>query len=199
MGKKDPRIDAYIAQAGSFAQPVLKHLRKLIHQGCPDVEETIKWSRPFFEYKGPFCFFAAFTRHCHFGFWQDLGGVIDEGKSEQARGDLKKIETTADLPSDEVLLQYLRDAVALRDAPKSKTPRTSKSAKPIPALPSDFRAALAKNKKAVAAFEAFPPSHQREYIEWIDGAKREETRSRRIATAVEWIGEGKSQNWRYKK
>ena len=54
MPTKDPRVDAYIAQAQPFARPILRHLRKVVHAGCPDVVETMKWRMPHFDYKGPF-------------------------------------------------------------------------------------------------------------------------------------------------
>ena len=83
MENADPRIDAYIAKAGDFAKPVLTHLRKLVHQACPDVVETIKWGFPFFDYNGSVCQMAAFKEHMGFGFWKqkqlnDPGKLIKE-------------------------------------------------------------------------------------------------------------------------
>jgi len=200
MGKKDPRVDHYIAASADFAQPILKHLRKLVHEGCPDLEETIKWRMPFFQYKGLLCGMAAFKAHVAFVFWRDVKQVIESDKSDEAMGQLGRIARREDLPADDTLLSSIRQAVALRDAPaaKAKTGARAKPKSEAP-VPPDLKAALAKNQKASATFKAFPPSHRREYIEWIVSAKREETRNRRIATAVEWLSEGKSQNWRYEK
>jgi hypothetical protein len=55
MPKKDPRVDAYIARAQPFAQPILIHIRKVVHAAVPEVQETMKWSSPHFDYKGIFC------------------------------------------------------------------------------------------------------------------------------------------------
>lgn len=200
MGKKDPRVDAFITDSAGFAQPLLKHLRKLVHQACPEADETIKWRMPFFQYKGLLCGMAAFKQHVAFVFWRDVKGVVGKNKAdvEKAMGQLGRITSRADLPSDAVLLGYLRQAVALRDSGKSPKPSAAKAkAKPAPAVPPELKAALAKNQKAAETFAAFAPSHRREYIDWITDAKREETRQRRIATAIEWLSEGKSQNWRY--
>lgn len=200
MGKKDPRVDAYIAASADFAQPILKHLRKVIHQGCSDLVETIKWGMPFFEYKGPLCGMAAFKQHAAFFFWRDVKDVIVEPKDEGVMGQLGRIRTRADLPSEDLLRGYVSQAVALRDAPKAlREPVTRPKVKPVPPVPAALKTALAKNPRASSAFAAFSPSHRREYIEWIMGAKREETRDRRIATAIEWIAEGKNHNWRYEK
>jgi uncharacterized protein YdeI (YjbR/CyaY-like superfamily) len=64
-------------------------------------------------------------------------------------------------------------------------------------VPQDLKSALARNAKARAAFEGFSPSHRREYVEWIEDAKRDDTRRKRLATAIEWMGEGKPRNWKY--
>jgi uncharacterized protein YdeI (YjbR/CyaY-like superfamily) len=209
MGTKDPRVDEYIGKAAEFAQPILKKLRSLVHKGCPDVVETIKWGMPAFDYKGPLCGMAAFKKHCAFGFWKaallfaDKERAKDEGISKLTWGapgrDPKKacIESVDDLPSDAVFLKLLKEAVRLNDD-GVKVPSTKTRRKPLP-MPDDFKAALKKSKKAAANFEDLAPSHKREYIEWIIEAKREETRQRRIATAVEWISEGKSQNWKYER
>jgi uncharacterized protein YdeI (YjbR/CyaY-like superfamily) len=66
-------------------------------------------------------------------------------------------------------------------------------------VPPELVAWLAKNRKARANFEAYPPSHKPENNEWIGEAKREETRAARVKQAVEWIAEGKSRNWKYQK
>jgi hypothetical protein len=42
MKTTDKRVDAYIAKAAEFAQPILRGLREIAHKGCPDVEETMK-------------------------------------------------------------------------------------------------------------------------------------------------------------
>src|SRR5689334_6045625 len=147
MPQKDPRIDAFIAKSADFAKPILTHLRKLIHAECPDVVETIKWGMPFFEYKGQLCHLAAFKAHCSFGFWkgQLLFGRKPGGADDEGMGHFGKLTKVSDLPSDKVLMGYIKKAVALNDAGiKKPTPR--------PAVPKDlvvpgyFKASLAKNK-----------------------------------------------------
>ncbi len=199
MGKKDPRIDAYIAKSADFAKPILTHLRKLVHQGCPEVVETIKWSAPHFDYKGILCSMAAFKAHCAFGFWR--GQLIfgdNGGKAEEAMGHFGRIASTGDLPDDKTILGYIRKAVALADeGGNGLAKKTVRTPKPPVKVPPKLAAALKKNKQARATFEAFSPSHRREYVEWITEAKTGETRNRRLETAMLWLAQGKSRNWKY--
>ena len=193
-------VDAKIAGAAGFAQPVMRHLRELVHRAGP-VEETIKWGRPFFLYKGAIlCFMAAFSKHCSFGFWtptmrkrlRAAGIDLDESS-----GSLGRITSVADLSKDGVLPGFLREAMREIDAggPVAAKPRRAvRTELPVPV---ELVVALKKNKAAAAAFRGFPPSHRREYIEWVGEAKREETRAKRVATAVEWLAEGKPRNWKY--
>ena len=189
MPKKDPRVDAYIAKSSDFAKPILQRIRKLVHQACPQVEEDIKWKSPFFMYKGMFAAMMAFKAHCTLIF-PGNGKLILGGKEAAFR----RLTTLADLPADTVLLSYLRNAVELKEA--GIKPARAKAKKAL-VVPMDFLAALRKNKKALAVFENFSPSHKREYVEWIVEAKREETRIRRIQSALEMLTAGKSRNWKY--
>lgn len=196
--KADPRLDAYIAEAAPFAQPILRHLRKLIHRACPDVEESVKWSHPSFGYHGILCGMAAFKAHVGFGFWhQSMVKILgdDGGKAEQAMGSMGRIMSLADLPPDAAMIGYIQTAAKLNASGEKARPKPKP--KPALAVPDDLATALKKNKKAAATFEKFPPSHRRDYIEWITEAKREETRQKRLATTIEWLAEGKSRNWKY--
>jgi uncharacterized protein YdeI (YjbR/CyaY-like superfamily) len=201
----NPKVDAYCAKAQPFAQPILAHLRDLIHKACPDVEETIKWSRPFFQYRGAIlCNMSAFKEHCSFGFWgEEIGAVLREAAvlKNGGMGSLGRITSVADLPSDKQMLGWIRQAAAFVDSGQYTSPIVArhKVVKPKPSLdtPAEFKAALQRNKKAAAVFAAFSPTCKREYVEWIAEAKRQETRDKRIATAVEWIAEGKQRNWKY--
>ena len=204
MGTKDDRIDAYIAKSADFAKPVLTHLRKLVHQACPDVEEKIKWGCPHFDYKGPFCNMAAFKNHCAFGFWK--GTLIPElkGKVEQmgntTMGHLGQLKSLKDLPSDKVLLGYIKKAVELNDKGVKAPARTKSGEKKKDVeVPDELLAALKKNKKALEVWKAFSPSKIREYAEWIADAKTEDTKKKRLETSVEWVAEGKSRHWKYQK
>jgi uncharacterized protein YdeI (YjbR/CyaY-like superfamily) len=196
MGKRDTRVDAYIAKAAPFAQPILKHLREIVHGACPDVEETIKWSMPFFDYRGALCHFAAFKQHCAFGFWKGKLLFGGDPLSEDAMGQFGRIASLADLPPKKVLTAYVKQAAKLNES-GVKLAKPKAAPKALPKAPDDLLAALKKNKKALATYEAFSPSSQREYVDWITGAKREETRAKRLADAVAWMAEGKQRNWKY--
>lgn len=198
MSKKDPRVDAYIAKAAPFAQPILKHLRKIAHTGCPQLEETIKWGMPFFDYKGMLCHMAAFKQHCAFGFWKSsqlFDGAL-EGESE-AMGNFGRITKVEDLPAEKVLIDYVRKAAQLNDS-GVKRPAKKKPAKPAApvVVPDYFATALRMNKKAQAAFDAFTPYQRKDYVDWIVEAKRNGTRESRLAAALEWIAEGKTRHWK---
>jgi uncharacterized protein YdeI (YjbR/CyaY-like superfamily) len=204
---RDPRVDAYIAKAQPFAQPILTHIRKLVHKGCPPVEETIKWSRPFFEYKGNIlCNMSAFREHCSLGFWgQEIAAVLREVKlvlPGDGMGTFGKITRIDDLPAEKEIVGWIRKAAGFVDSGQYTSPISArrtvvKPAKPALKTPPEFSAALKKSKRAAAAFASFSPSCKREYMEWIAEAKRAETRDKRIAAAVEWIAEGKQRNWKY--
>lgn len=197
MPSHDPRIDAYIARQGDFARPILEHVRALVHEGCPGVEETMKWSMPTFVHAGGIlCGMAAFKQHASFGFWKHAL-VVGEGEPREGMGSYGKLTSVADLPPKKTLLAHVRKAAKLNEE-GVKTPAARNSApKPPPEAPEDLAAALKKNAKARKAFEGFPPSAQRDYVEWIVEAKREETRAKRLAQAVEWMAEGKRRNWKY--
>jgi len=198
MATKDPRVDEYIAKAADFAKPILNHLRQLVHRACPDIEETIKWGMPFFLYKGMLCHMAAFKQHCALGFWNSKM-VLGEAATadESSMGHFGRITALKDLPSDKVLLGYLRKAVELNEAGVKKPEPPRSKAKRALAVPPDLQRELKKNAKARAAFEKFSPSHRREYVQWITEAKRGETRAKRLATTLQWLAEGKSRNWKY--
>jgi uncharacterized protein YdeI (YjbR/CyaY-like superfamily) len=199
MAKKDPRVDAYLDQAAPFAAPMLKRLRRLVHQGCPAVEESIKWQSPFFLYRGKIlCFFAEFKAHIAFGFWgpEMKKRLIGDG-IKAGRGLLGRIQSPADLPDDRTILGYIKAAKAIHDAGTS-TP-VVRARKPALPSPPDLVAALRGNRAAAAHWEKFSPSARRDYIEWLTEAKRDETREQRLLTTIEWVGEGKRRNWKYEK
>ena len=198
MGKRDPRVDAYIAKSAEFARPILTTIRETVHASCPDVVEEMKWSFPHFTYKGMLCSMASFTHHAAFGFWKaEL--VLGRGKERDAMGHFGRLTKPSDLPSKTVLAGYVKTAAALNDA-GVKVPRAPKRAAPKAVkVPSDLTAALKKNKKAQSGFGAMSPSHKREYVEWITGAKSDETRGRRLAQAIEWMADGKARNWKYER
>lgn len=199
MPKIDPRVDAYIKKSPPFAQPILAHLRTMVHAAVPDVQETMKWSSPHFDYKGIFCGMSAFKQHVGFGFWK--AGLMKEvlpGSGLSSAGQFGRITSLDDLPNDRELAKIIKFARKLNDD-EVKAPPMRKGPRPALKPPADLLAALSKNKKAKSTFDNFPPGQQREYVAWVVEAKQAETRARRIATAVEWMAEGKVRNWKYVK
>jgi uncharacterized protein YdeI (YjbR/CyaY-like superfamily) len=201
MSTTDPRMDAYIKKSAPFAQPILNHLRKLVHKACPQAEETMKWSFPHFDYKGEMmCSMAAFKQHCVFGFWKASlmkdPMLMQNAKSETAMGHFGRITSLKDLPSDKQMIAYIKEAMKLNDE-GIKVKKEKPTAKKEVPTPPDLLSALKKNKKAWAIYEKFPPGHKKEYILWVEDAKREETRAARIKQTVDWVEEGKQRNWKY--
>ena len=197
MPKTDPRVEQYIAKSADFAKPILLHLRKVVHSACPDVEETMKWSFPHFDYRGEMmCAMAAFKAHCSFGFWK-ASLVLDE-TTEDAMGHFGKIRSLKDLPSARELTAYVKKAAQLNDQGIKVARKAAVPKKPLP-VPPAFAAALKKAPAARTTFDGFSPSHRRDYLEWIAEAKTDATVQKRVATAVEWLAEGKTRNWKYER
>ena len=200
MIAKAKQVDDYIAKSNDFAKPILMHLRKLVHQACPAVEESIKWGFPHFGYKGMLCFMASFKQHCTFGFWK--GALLkDEQKvltelGESAMGHFGKIKSVNDLPSSKILLAYLKEAAKLNEE-GTKLPRKKNSSLASVHPPTDLKKALEKNKKASETFKSFSNSNKKDYVEWLDDAKTEATRTKRLEQAVVWMAAGKVRNWKY--
>lgn len=202
MEQFDNRVDAYIAESADFAKPILTHLRELVHQASPELKETMKWSSPFFDHDGPVCQMAAFKQHCAFGFWK--ASVMDDpyqilNQEADTAGSIGRITSLTDLPADDILIQYIQQAVSLNvqgiKAPARAKPQTSQSILTIPAY---FIEVLDKNPLVKEQFEQFSPSQKKEYITWLIEAKTETTRIKRLETAIEWITEGKTRHWKYK-
>lgn len=202
MGQKDKRVDAYIAKSADFAKPILNRLRSLVHRGCPGVVETLKWGMPFFEYQGMLCMMAAFKKHCTFGFWKQkllaarvknhpaLGGAVMKR--------FVRLDSLADLPGEKTLLGLLKEAVLLNESgvkmPKRRVPPAKDRALDVP---EDFMKAVRADKKALASFEGGSHTFRKEYVLWVTDAKTQETRERRLKTAVTWMAQGKGRNWKY--
>lgn len=203
----DPRIDAYIAAAAPFAQPILRDWRALVRRCCPEVEEDIKWGMPHFIFRGKILSrMAAFKAHCSIGFW--FGEVVNGGEDSKdgsrsagrdGMGDLGKLRSAADLPPQAEQEAMLTRAMALIES--GSTPAwllaRSKAPKPLPEMPAELATALQANAAAQAGYVGLAPGQQREYLGWIIEAKRAETRARRVTQAIEWLSEGKTRNWKY--
>lgn len=203
--QRSSKVDALIAGAAGFAQPILIYLRDLVHEAAPDTVEEIKWSRPFFLVNGTIvCQMQAFQQHMGFGFWSpEMTAMLqaDGVSGVEGSGSFGRITSMSDLPPKDDLLRYIRVAADSARAGQAGSPMAARkrtSAKPPIAMPPAFEAALAKVTKAQATFDAFPPSCRREYLEWITSAKRPETRDRRITEAIGMLAEGKRFNDKYR-
>lgn len=204
MATYDKRIDAYIAKSADFAKPILEHLRELIHEACPDVEETMKWSFPHFDYMGAtICSMAAFKQHAVFGFWkasimQDPHSIL-ETANRSAMGHMGQLTDVSQLPKASILKQYIKQAAKL-NADGIKIPSKPKAAKKAALeVPEELMKALKKNKAALKTFEGFSNTNKKEYTEWVSEAKTDATRDKRIAQAIEQMAEGKIRHWKYQK
>lgn len=196
MPKTDKRVDAYVANAADFARPILERLRAIVHEGCPDCEEAIKWGHPSFTYNGILCGMIAFKERCALHFWKS-NLLWPKGENDpEWQALLYQMKTVSDIPPKKTLLPLIKKAMTLNETGAKVPKPPPKSKKELP-MPDVFMAAIKKNKKALAAYDKFSPSHKREYIEWITDAKADATRDRRIAQAVEWMAEGKARNWKY--
>jgi uncharacterized protein YdeI (YjbR/CyaY-like superfamily) len=191
----DPRIDAYIAKAAPFARPILEHVRARVHAAAPEAVETMKWSSPAFTVDGKILLsMSAFKAHAAVGFWRAMEMGVDVSKD--AMGQFGRLTSASELPPDAEFDVMIRQGVEL--ARTTPAPRQRKhEPKGPPELHPEFAAALKANSKAKAVLDGFPPSAQREYLDWISEAKQDATRSKRIADAVEWLSEGKRRHWRY--
>jgi uncharacterized protein YdeI (YjbR/CyaY-like superfamily) len=193
MATKDARVDAYIAKANDFAKPILTRIRAAVHKGHPAVTETIKWGVPaYVDERGIVCMTAAFKHHCAWVFWTGRKPASTDLKP------FRRITSAEELPDRRAMVAMVKEAASQRDGGPKTSAAPRRTARPV-RVPPYFMSALKKNRKALAAFEGFPPSHKREYVDWIDSAKTDETRQRRMATAIEWIASGKSRNWKYQR
>jgi uncharacterized protein YdeI (YjbR/CyaY-like superfamily) len=200
---KSKQVDVYIAKSADFAKPILTHLRELVHKTCPEVQEVIKWGFPNFDYKGVMCNMAAFKQHCSFGFWK--ASLMDDPKKflqstdKGGMGNFDRITSLKDLPADKVLIGFIKQAMEMNEQGVKRTVKVTPRGSKTIETPDYFEKALKKNKLAEEIFENFAYSQRKEYIQWFEEAKTDETRIKRIAQAIEWISEGKGRNWKYEK
>lgn len=203
MATTDKRIDQYIDKAPAFAQPILHYLRSIVRETCPGASETIKWGFPHFEYNNSIlCSMAAFKKHCIFAFWlgsklKDPHGLLNRVGEKSAMGHFGQVKTVDDLPARRILIQYLKEAMKLNEAGVTIT-RTAVANRTLE-VPDFFLASLKKNKKAKMVFDGFSYTNKKDYVEWLTEAKTEATRLKRLETALEWLAEGKTRNWKYEK
>lgn len=199
MSGRDPRFDEYIEKSAEFAQPILKHIRELVHLACPNITETLKWSMPHFDYKGSVCHMASFKKHCALGFWKQPLLEQNAFPQKTTMGGFGRIESLADLPDDKVIISLIHQAVKLNEQGiKVNRPPNSKEKKEL-VVPEILTAALSKNTAAKTTFDSFPYSKKKDYVEWLNEAKTEATREKRLATTIKQLAEGKARNWKYEK
>jgi uncharacterized protein YdeI (YjbR/CyaY-like superfamily) len=197
-------FDNYIEKSADFAQPILNHIRQVVHAVCPEVEEQMKWSFPNFVYRGSIlCHMSSFKKHCAFGFWQgalleDPHGILNSSETN-AMGNLGRIASLSDLPDDEILRSYIVKAMVLIESGVKQGKSKSAASAVSIEVPDCLKDALDQNPRAQATFELFSPSKRKEYCVWINEAKTDSTREKRVETAIEWLEEGKSKNWKYEK
>ena len=200
---RNPAVDAYIAKSADFAKPILRHVRTLMHRGCPRIEEAIKWGVPTFEREGIVAMMAAFKRHVAFGFWSEklirekLGAEADRVFPKDAKLGMggRRYLSRDELPPDAAILRAVKVAVALNESGERR--KRVRKRKPPPKAPPDLAAALKKNARARATWARITPGQQREYVEWLTEAKREETRARRLAEALKLLAAGRTRYWKY--
>jgi uncharacterized protein YdeI (YjbR/CyaY-like superfamily) len=196
MPTLDPRVDAYIAKSAAFAQPLLIAVRAAAHEACPDVVEAIKWGMPFFTYRGKnLAHVAAFKQHLGLGLW--YGAATNaEREAGNAMGNFGRITSMAEMPTQRELQRLLRSGMAAieQGVPGPTAGRARR--RPPPEVPADLAAALNRAPEARRFYDSLAPSHQREYVTWIAGAKRDETRQRRLATTLQQLAEGKRWGWK---
>lgn len=196
MSTRDRRVDAYISRSAAFARPILAHLREVVHAASPQIDESIKWSMPWFSYRGrPICYMAAFKAHAAFGFYGGARVLGAAGENREAMGSFGRLATVRDLPGKRRLTSLVRAALEIADEHlRSGVPR--RTVKPEAAVPPPLARALKSDSALQARWKAFTPGMRRSYVEWISGAKQEVTRARRLAMALAWISEGKSRDWK---
>jgi len=197
MRNKD--VDAYIAKAPEFAKPILNRIRSAYHKAGPEIEETIKWGVPFFEYKGVLGQMAAFKQHASYGFWhaklmKDSKKILPPHEPPGMGG--AKLTDVLQLPAERVLVAYVKEAMALNEAGVKRPPRKKAVAIKVPR---DLATALKSNAKAAETFKTLSVSCRNEYVEWITDAKQDATRRKRLATTIQWLKEGKARNWKYER
>lgn len=200
MPTTDPFVDAYIERSAEFARPILQHIRALVHESCPEVVETKKWSFPHFDYKGMMCSMASFKEHCAFGFWKQ--SLLEDPAfpaEKTAMGSFGRIKSITDLPDDTIMKKLIANAMRLNDEGVKVVKPKPKADKKELVVPDILLAALAANDLAAETFNNFPYSKKKDYAQWITEAKSDATRDKRLGTTIEWLAEGKARNWKYEK
>ncbi len=203
MAQLNSKVDEYIAKSEGFAKPILEYLRQIIHETCPDAAEDIKWGTPHYSYKGDhLCMIAGFKNHCSFSiykaeFLKDKE-ITESVKAGKKFGYMDKLKSVSELPSKDVLISLLKEAMTINENGIKKEKPVSDKPKVIE-TPDYLVEALKANKKAAAVWESKSDAYRKDYLVWIIDAKTNATRQKRIEQSLEWIAEGKGRFWQYAK
>lgn len=203
MAQLNSKVDEYIAKSEGFAKPILEYLRQIIHETCPDAAEDIKWGTPHYSYKGDhLCMIAGFKNHYSFSlykaeFMKDKE-IAESVKAGKKFGYMDKLKSVSELPSKEVLVSFLKEAMTINENGIKKEKPISDKPKVIE-TPDYLTEALNANKQAKEVWESKSDSYRKDYLVWIIDAKTDATRQKRIEQSLEWIAEGKGRFWQYAK
>ena len=116
--KRDSQVTAYIRGRAPFARPILTHLRTVIHEAHPALEESIRWGMPTFMYHGKIvCGLGAFKMHC--ALWFRNGNAVVGAKPAAGMGQFGRITSLDDLPPAAEIAGYVHKAIERIDGKTS--------------------------------------------------------------------------------
>lgn len=195
MNEASENITAYIEKATPEFKEVMIALRSVLNNPNFDIKEDWKWGAPNFNNEGMICWLAHFRNHVGMNFFKgtlikDKYNLFTHYREEKGNRQLKFSDINQIIP--EQIEYYIEEAIKLNQENIKVVKKEIDTS-----LPLDLETELNNNPKAKMFFESLAPSYKRDYIEWIEEAKREATRTKRLATTMEWLSEGKKKNWKY--
>ena len=195
------KINLYIAERPEWQRKVLVRLRQLIHSASDEVEENWRWNAPHFDHDGIMLGMVAFKHHVAVWFHkgalvQGPKGLFGEKEKGSDKGMLGYKLSESDQIDEKAFLDLVKQAIKVNQSGAKLA--DSKPTRKALVVPPDLEGCLKKNEEAWRHWERFNYTHKKEYVEWITDAKKEETRKRRIAQALEMIREGTSKEEKYK-
>lgn len=191
------KISQYIESADVKKKEILQRLRDFLNRDDFGLTEDWKWHAPNFNSNGMVCWLAFFKSHVGLNFFkgsliEDLHGLYDNASMDKGNR-IIKYKTINEI-NENLLEYYIYEAIKHN---KEGAKITSKKVEIE--VPKDLAKALEKDIMAKDFFTNLAPGYKRDYIDWIISAKQEKTRLKRLETTLEWLGQGKKKNWRYKK
>lgn len=189
-------IDEGIASAEPFAKAICKKLRAIILKAEPGIIEDWKWGPNYYK-DGMVCGFWYFKKHCSIVFYQ--GALLKDKKKvlQMNEGNLHNRHikyTDVNQIDEKLLIEYITEAVINNEKGLKITEAKDKTV----IIPADFKKLLLKNK-ALKNFDAMSYSKRKDYVMWIEGAKQDATRTKRIDLAIAKIKENIGMNDHYAK